>query len=190
MSSSKRTLFVRSDNGDMALWLTAPQFHAIRAEAGGEAWTAALDAGLFTVDRGVKSGETYMWVPAAAAEHLVSFIGLWADIHRDRAEDMPSRENAAVARVWTNIALLVGDAYDVDVCDVPAVVRRFRATGGLYGVTVNVETDTGTGWHGSSGLPYFQVQANCEANAVRLAEDIVGAGRFDGVRFHICAVAL
>lgn len=61
---------------------------------------------------------------------------------------------------------------------------------GLYGVTVNVETTTGDGWHGSFGLPYFQVQAASEANAVALAQDVVGAERSPERTFHICAVAL
>lgn len=64
----------------------------------------------------------------------------------------------------------------------------------IYGVTVQVE-HTRDGWHGSYGLPYFQVRACSEADAVETARRIV-EGQTVGARIgetrtlHIVAVAL
>jgi hypothetical protein len=76
-----------------------------------------------------------------------------------------------------------------NVCDTCG--REMYPAAKVYGVTVNVERKPDSaGWHGSYGLPYFQVQACSESNAVALALDIIGAERSPGLTFHVCAVAL
>lgn len=56
----------------------------------------------------------------------------------------------------------------------------------VYQVCANIETEEtdhrGTAWHGSRQVPVFYVRASSEANAKRIAHDIIGAPDIEGCR--------